>query len=441
MPMFFRKKPTEAAGWTAEPCDNRYHLIDRIGEGGSSEIFSTVDGRMNRVVALKVLKAENLERKDLVDLFVNEAKLLGFIEHPGVVPVYNTFSYQDGRPCYSMKLLEGRRLTDLLDRRRGGAGTELTSIEAFRIFTKICETMAFVHAKGVIHLDLKPANIMIGSFGEVLVMDWGNARIFDEGPYRAYLGKFTDRMGLAQFVSPSSEMIVGTPGYMSPEQTEVSRSELGPTSDVFSAGVLLYEMMAGLNPFDAEETAAVLEKTRTYAPPPVHELNPDVPLRLSQICGRMMEKNPSRRYAGFAEVLADLSALNLSGQAFPVLELQPGEMIFHEGEQGDYAFSVLSGSIEISKRVHGRSHVLAVLGKGEVVGELAIIRHQPRTATARALELSRIRVLSRADVESELQKLAPWVGDMINCLADRFISLNQKVALHEMDDLDLPSLD
>jgi CRP-like cAMP-binding protein len=295
------------------------------------------------------------------------------------------------------------------------------------IFMKFCETMAYVHDRGVIHLDLKPENIMVGRYGEVLVMDWGNARLHNPEPYREYL-KATGKE--AEGIVPEDEkrkVVLGTPLYMSPEQTNTPRNLLSPSSDIFSAGIVLYEMLTGVRPFQADTSQAAMVKVTRFSPAAVNDVNPDVPVRLSRICMKMLEKQPFDRYRSFADALTDLSELRDAGQAFATREYEAGDVIFDEGAPGEYAFTILSGKVDIVKKTDDGETVLATLGKGEIVGELAIFTEHSRTAAARAAEKTTIRVMSAADVKVELEKMRPWVGQMVSGLSERFIGQNERI--------------
>ncbi len=406
---------------------HRYRPLKQLGEGGLAAVSSCFDTYTSRVVALKELKAENLRSSFLVQSFVNEVKLISYLHHPGLVSVFDTFLLDRNRVCYTMTLVEGDSLAQLLETDQlFSSGPRLSLARSLDIFTKMAETMAHVHDRGVIHLDIKPENVMVGRYGEVMIMDWGNARLYDPQPYREYLARSgSDDVPLSE--DERRNVVLGTPLYMSPEQTGTPRNLLTPASDIFSAGVVLYEMLTGVRPFQAGEPDVAMEKVRTYDPLPVHELNRDVPARLSQICEKMLAKEPCKRYETFRDVVGELSELRESGQAFSTRTYKGGELIFSEGDPGEYAFTVLSGKVEIVKKDGDRSRVLATLGKGEVVGELAIFTDHPRTAAAKAVEDTTIRVMGADDVKGELEKLRPWVGDMVRALSERFIGLNEKL--------------
>jgi serine/threonine protein kinase len=405
----------------------RYYFLKKIGEGGLGTVCSYFDTYLNRVIAVKELKRESRKKQHCVQSFINEAKLISYLDHPGVVSVFNTFFWDDASLCYSMNMVEGCNLAVFLEEHSPQSRTPSFINPCLDIAKKLCETLAFVHDRGVIHLDLKPENIMIGRYGEVMVMDWGSARLYDSKPYFDYLHSHTGKTGLVRFEEESPDVILGTPMYMSPEQTCSTRDCLSPASDIFSAGIIFYEMFAGVHPFPAGDVIELLRQVREHRPPPLHEVNYDIPRRLSQICQKMMEKTSSKRYRSFQEVLSDITEFQNSGQTFATRTFQAGEIIFREGDPGDYAFIVLAGKVGIIKKVDGQDTIIAELGRDEIVGELAVFTHQTRTATVVALDPTTIRMMSKEEVEGELEKLSPWVGKMITGLSKRFIDLNEKM--------------
>lgn len=297
--------------------------------------------------------------------------------------------------------------------------------DVLNIFTKLCETLAYVHDKGVIHLDLKPENIMLGHYGEVMIMDWGNAHLYDASVYEDCFREFLKADSDVNIQLEAGKAILGTPLYMSPEQTH-SRSGLGPTSDIYSIGVVVYELLTGQRPFAAPEIGDIVEHVRTLVPPPVHELNPDIPLRLSHIIQKMMQKAPGDRHQSAREVLNDIQAAQTSGQAFPEWEISAGQVIFQEGDPGDFTIRIKSGKVEVSKQNQGTSKVIAELGPGDVLGELSVFSNIPRTATATALEDTVLYLMRSEEVNAEMEKLSPWVSQMITALSNRFDALNKK---------------
>ncbi|GEM_PF-1080737 len=406
---------------------DRYHKADDLGEGGLAKVISRFDSRLNRIVAVKELREENHSDPDFLNAFITEARMISYLDHPGVATVYDTHLNESQQLCYSMQLVDGQTLAAFLAyNMQPEVVNENYLFDVLNIFTKLCETLAFIHDKGAIHLDLKPENIMLGHYGEVMIMDWGNAHLYDSSLYEDYVRKYLPADSDGNTELKSAEAIVGTPLYMSPEQT-LSRENLGPSSDIFSIGVVVYELLTGQRPFAAPVVDDIVEKVRTLLPPPVHELNPDIPLRLSHIIQKMMQKAPGDRHQSAHELLNDIQAAQTSGQAFPEWEIAAGHLIFQEGDVGDFTIRIKSGKVEISKDDEGAKKVLAELGPGDVLGEMSVFSNIPRTATAITLEDTVVYLMRSAEVNAEMEKLSPWVSQMINALSTRFEVLNQKV--------------
>lgn len=411
----------------------RYHHLEYF-EGGLSLVSKSFDRSLDRIVAIKALKEKYMENGSMLKAFLNEAKLIGYLDHPGVISIYDVFIQGNASPCYIMEFIKGRNLDEYIDGRmrsrvadgKQNIGIPLT--ESLRIFERICETMAYAHDRGVVHLDLKPENIIIGAYGEVLIIDWGSALLYDTEPYRQYIKKRSaNDESVSFFIDTEKAPATASPMYMSPEQTQQPRETLDPLSDIFSAGVVLYQMLTGVMPFTGIELDEVWKKIQCYCPPTVHTVNSDIPLYLSQICSKMIEKKPDARYRSFHDVLGDLKELRDSGHLFATKRYKAGDVVFREGEEGSYSFIILSGKVDISKKVGERHVSIAELGKNEIVGELAIFSNEPRSATVTAIEPTTIRIMTRKEIDYELEKLAPWVGNMVSGLSDRFIELNERL--------------
>jgi serine/threonine-protein kinase len=405
----------------------RYHALGMAGEGGIAQVTSFFDVYLNRVVAIKELKQKSLDSPDLIRSFINESKMIGYLDHPGVVPIYDAFVLDENRFSYSMKFIEGYSLASELKRRKNSAKPGFSIAESVKIITKVGETLAYVHDKGVIHLDLKPENVMLGSYGQVMVMDWGNARLYDNRPFDEYINAFSGNPDFAHFYEEREDIILGTPGYMSPEQTSMPRTALTPASDIFSAGVFFYQMLTGIHPFEAASAESMMHNICNLHQPMPNRYNPEIPRRLSAICQKMLEKRIPERYNSFNDVLQDLNEFSDYGHTFATQLFGPGETIVTEGEEGEFAFLIVKGRVQVSMIVDGRHTVLDELGEGEIAGELAIFSRQKRSATVTAIEPTIIRIMNKTDVESELEKLAPWVGNMVSALSDRFSKLSQRL--------------
>lgn len=290
----------------------RYVVIREIARGGMGKVLEVEDTELRRSVALKVLRKELVNRRDVVERFLEEAQITGQLEHPNIVPVHEMGVDGAGNLYFTMKYVEGHALSEILQKLREGNRDSLREyplLKLLDIFVKICEGMAFAHNRGVIHRDLKPANVMVGKFGEVQVMDWGVAKIVGK-EFRAENDSgivVTDRFD-ADAVHTMLGSIIGTPSYMSPEQARGEVERIGATTDIFSLGVMLYEMLALRSPWTGKTSDEVLEQVRTYTPVRPTERNPEVmvPAEIERLCLKCLEKEPENRLASVKELAENL---------------------------------------------------------------------------------------------------------------------------------------
>jgi tetratricopeptide (TPR) repeat protein len=226
----------------------RYQLGVEIGQGGMGAVLQAHDPELDRDLAIKVLRQELQDQPDAVQRFLEEARIAGRLQHPGLVPVYDLGRFPDRRPFFTMKLVQGRTLADLLAQ-RPHPGHDLPRF--LKIFEQVCQTLAFAHSKDVIHRDLKPSNIMVGAFGEVQVMDWGLAKVLTrEGPQPAEPASAAST-GPGE-PTPSLTwvgQVLGTPGYMAPEQARGEVDQLDERCDVFGLGAILCVLLTDQPPY------------------------------------------------------------------------------------------------------------------------------------------------------------------------------------------------
>ncbi len=232
----------------------RYQVMGEIARGGMGVVLRARDLDLGRDLALKVLQARHCGDPDVVGRFVEEARIGGQLQHPGIVPVHELGALADRRPYFTMKLVKGRTLAALLSER---PSPEADRTHFLKIFEQICQTVAYAHARRVIHRDLKPANVMVGSFGEVQVVDWGLAKVLPEGgvadEVKARALKETviqtARSGPAGSGESQPGSVLGTPSYMAPEQARGKIDRIDERADVFGLGAILCEVLTGRPPF------------------------------------------------------------------------------------------------------------------------------------------------------------------------------------------------
>ncbi len=259
----------------------KYRFVKELARGGMGTVYLAEDTELNRQVAIKVLNTPELT-EDLRRRMIREAQIIARLEHPGIVPVHDVGVLPDGRVFYAMKFVRGVRLDEY------AANTESIK-DRLRKFQSACDAVAFAHAHGVIHRDLKPQNIMIGSFGEVLVLDWGVAKILREDS--SVLSE-----GDALVPSPydtAHGTLMGTRQYMSPEQARGEIAQLDERADIYSLGAVLYFLLTNQSPGAARPRS----------------LNPHVAKPAEAVCLKAMAQERSQRYASAAELSAEVGRL------------------------------------------------------------------------------------------------------------------------------------
>jgi serine/threonine-protein kinase len=244
----------------------RVQLLGEIARGGMGVVLRGRDTDIGRDLAVKVLLDSHMDKPDLVRRFVEEAQIGGQLQHPGVVPVYELGTFGDRRPYFTMKLVKGQTLTELLAERKSPT-EDLPRL--LSIFEQVCQTMAYAHARSVIHRDLKPSNVMVGSFGEVQVMDWGLAKVLrnDGVVADAAAGKIAANEAAIVTARVESDhdlsqagLVLGTPAYMAPEQARGEIDRIDERADVFALGSILCELLTGQPAFVGRSGAEIHRK-------------------------------------------------------------------------------------------------------------------------------------------------------------------------------------
>jgi serine/threonine-protein kinase len=285
------------------PFAERYTESSPLGEGGMGAVLSCADRQIGRKVAMKVIRKAFRKRGDLESRFLREARVQGQLEHPSVVPVYDLGVDPDGAVYFTMKRVRGTTLEHVLhDLARGDWEAQATHSRRrlLTAFSSVCLAVEFAHRRGVLHRDLKPANVMLGDFGEVYVLDWGLARV--TGQAEADALEPVDVEGA--HVPTRIGSVLGTPGYMSPEQLEGRHDELGPASDVYSLGAILFELLT-LEPLHRGSNIEALMTSTLLgaeARPSVRAPHADVPPELEAIVVRALERDPRDRFENAREL-------------------------------------------------------------------------------------------------------------------------------------------
>ena len=259
-----------------------YEILAEIARGGMGVVYRARQVSLNRSVALKMILSGRLANEAEVKRFVQEAQAAANLNHPNIVAVYEVGSHE-GRHYYSMEFIDGRNLAELVRKR------PLPAAKAAQYVRTIAEATHFAHERGTLHRDLKPTNILIDAFDEPRITDFGLARMEQSDPHLT-----------------SSGEIIGTPAFMSPEQAAARPKEVGPRSDIYSIGAMLYFVLTQRPPFTAASRAELLALVLGGEPVSPRNLNPSVPRDLETICLKCLQKEPDRRYLSAQELADDL---------------------------------------------------------------------------------------------------------------------------------------
>ncbi len=354
-------EPRRAAWSLGTPTSEgmRFRILRPYAQGGIGKVSVAFDAELQREVALKQIKKERAADADSRARFLLEAEVTGRLEHPGIVPVYGLGMDDDDQPFYAMRFVRGTSFEEAInafhgadeDPRRDPRERSMSLRHLLDRFVDVCQTVAYAHSRGVLHRDLKPANILLGPFNESLVVDWGLAKVFSRGPGEptgrpqagptgagappsgsagAATGRGPDApdiggaaagragpgsgdssaagaqpdsseppLGFSSSTDTAAGTAFGTPAYMSPEQANGRLDQLGPASDVYSLGAMLYTLLAGRPAFDYVwcEVTAILDRVRLSEFPPPRKVNPRVPRALEAVCLKAMQNRPEDRYA------------------------------------------------------------------------------------------------------------------------------------------------
>jgi len=278
---------------------SHYRIVSKIGAGGMGEVYLAEDEKLARKVTVKVLPAAVAANADRMRRFVQEAKAAAALNHPNIAHIYE-IGEADGVSFIAMEFIDGQTMTEML---RGGA--DLT--RSIRCMQHVAEGLAKAHAAGIVHRDLKPDNIMITRDGHVKILDFGLAKLLTASSDLSSNGEDSSRVATAILAHHSTPgTILGTAGYMSPEQAQGRIDQIDHRSDIFSFGCILFEAVSGRRAFEGADAIDTLNKIIREPAPQVSSINPSVPPDLQRIIRRCLAKDPEERFQSIKDVAIEL---------------------------------------------------------------------------------------------------------------------------------------
>jgi WD40 repeat protein/tRNA A-37 threonylcarbamoyl transferase component Bud32 len=396
-----------------------YELIDVIARGGMGIIFKARQKKLDRVVALKMILAGQLASEQDIQRFQSEAQAAARLDHPGIVPVYEV-GEQDGLHYFTMALIEGQSLDERL---RDGP---LQPMLAAQLVRDLAGTLQYAHQQGIVHRDLKPGNVMIDQQGRPKLTDFGLAKRIEDA---------RDMTGTGQ--------ILGTPTYMSPEQADCGVQTIGPASDIYGLGALLFALLTGRPPFQAATPLETIRHVQSMEPPRPRALNPGVPGDLETLCLKCLEKSPGKRYATAAALAEEIDRYlnDLPILARPAGRLEKALRWYRRRPViGTMAVAIALLTVAVPVLLAGLLQEADARAQVEATGHRDEAAAHMKETEARqrieALDRERTRELFHAYVnEAAARRLSPHVGR-------RFQSLDRIAAARDLaNELKLPQGD
>lgn len=428
-----RHPPSTSSSGISEELEQqigKYTVSKRLGIGGSGTVYRVRDPDLNRDIALKVPHAEILSTFGEAELFIREAHICAQLQHPGIVPVHEIKEDEIGRPYFTMREIQGENLQKVIkklhlasdDREWGRSEDGWTFKKVINVVIKVCETLSYAHSKGVIHQDIKPGNIMVGSFGVVSVVDWGIARctipdeIITDVPHELLEGT-----------------IVGTPQFMSPEQASGQDCLIDARSDVYSLGAMLYLLLTGKSLYQGDPFSIVQQILSIYHTPSFPDLLPErIPEELARITLRAIAHSQENRYQSVQELQADLASwLEGSKKTEKAHELLRQIETYTQEEEGlqQELTDMYSMMERLSAQINSLDQLFDVrkqyIAKNELLREL---QNQREQAIFRALiHAPHMHKIHKQIIQIEMEKYKRfWILDDKNAL----LQTQKKIEIH-----------
>ncbi|MGD8859729.1 MAG: serine/threonine-protein kinase [Myxococcales bacterium] len=415
-------------GRTPVDVRGRYEDLGTIARGGMATVRRVFDRWILRQVALKRRgRGGHLE----LARFVEEVQITGQLDHPNIVPVHDVELDAEGVPAqFTMKLVQGNTLGQVVaehpvDTLHGAAMEEF-----LKIFLKVCDAISFAHSRGVVHRDLKPDNVMVGSYGQVYVVDWGIAMLCDGSrPSQALEPRGVVRLGAGCGRPEPPGTLSGTPAYMAPEQAQGRNEDVDVRTDVFGLGGILYHFLTASAPFAGQDASdeLILAMNGRVVEPQQRAPHRALPPGLCRIAMRALSTAPTERYPTVEALARDVEEFLRGGGWFESRSFEAGDVIIEQGAHAECAYIVVEGQCRVTRRNGSRGMLICTLGPGEVFGETALLTGAPRNASVQALTPVTALRVTRQTLERELAQHR-WLQAIVDAAVGRSAQQAQELA-------------
>ncbi len=417
----------------------KYRFQRNLVSGGMGSILDVMDQDLQRPLAMKVILSKFKGKEDTLTDFIAEAKITGLLEHPNIIPVHELSLTQETGLFFTMKLLtQGEALIDILNEIRKGNPEYVEKYNTYHllnIFRKVCDAVSFSHSRDIVHQDIKPHNIMVAPYGEVLLMDWGIATFVGDLEAEKDPAMREFHAHIMALTQGKDDIIKGSPTYMSPEQVQGDPRFLDRRSDIFLLGATLYHMFTFEAPYFGKDIYEIIHKAEAgeLIPPQLRNPSRQIPEEICRIIMKAMAHEKADRYQRVEELASDIDDL-ISGKWSQQEKrmFSAGEMLMRQGETGEEAYLILKGKVQVFIETDDRRVDLATLKEGDVIGEMALISKEKltRSASVEALERTEAAVLTKHVISQNLKKLPPYMEKIVSTLTDRLRAANENVHPH-----------
>jgi serine/threonine-protein kinase len=417
--------------------ESKYKFQGNLISGGMGAILEVIDQDLNRPTAMKVIKPSfKNDERSLIE-FIREAKITAMLEHPNIIPVHELGLSDETGLYFTMKLIEGESLNHILYEIRNGNVDYVEKYNMYsllNIFRKICDAVDFAHSKNIIHQDIKPHNVIVGRYGEVLLMDWGLARYIGDPDKEVDRTKRDILKNVSVLTDKGKNIIQGSPAYMSPEQAGGDISQVDKKTDIFLLAAMLYHILTLEAPYTGENLKDVLRKAKQCDLIDPQKRNPDrhIPDELCRIVKKASSLRKEDRHDNVQRLINDIDDV-IAGRWLKQEKkiFTSGQFLMKEGDDAEEAYLITKGKVQVFRQVDRDDKVvLGTLTEGDTVGEMALITDDLRSASVVALEDTEVAVLTRDILSRSLKNLPPYAEKMVKTLTRRLQTANAIIHPH-----------